>query len=406
MTESIQTLSPLPSLENVPPEVVERLEQLESLYNISLDVFSAKNMDELLIVVISRVTRALKADRSTLFILDKEKDVLWSKVAQGVDPIVIPSDAGIAGWVAQRGEKLNIPEAYEDDRFNPAVDKKTGYRTKSILCIPVKNREDEVVAVVQAINKEGGPFDEKDEQFLYALSAQVQLAIENSTLYQELKDLFESMMESMALTIDARHPTTAGHTMRVRQYSLEIAREMGFVDEMMDLMNYAALLHDYGKIGVPESVLTKPGRLTDEEYDAMKAHAQYTIDILSKIRFARRLKDIPFIAGHHHEKVDGTGYPHGLTGEEMHPLSRIMAVADVFDAMTSIRDYRRPADPDKVLDIIKGDVGKHFDADCVAAFERYYKRDNLGDAIRFRNECELAARAEKGEALDKLPDAI
>jgi putative nucleotidyltransferase with HDIG domain len=257
--------------------------------------------------------------------------------------------------------------------------------------MPVKDREGNVVAVIQAINKIGGAFSEDDEDFLRALSAQIQLAIENSTLYQGLKELFESMIEAMASTIDARHPTTAGHTIRVRNYSISIAQEMGYSPLELEILNYAALLHDYGKIGVPEAILTKPGRLTEAEYEAMKRHAAYTIDILSKIKFPKQYREIPNIAGHHHEKMDGTGYPDGLSGDTLHPLSRVMAVADVFDAMTSFREYRDPANPDSVLEMLKADSDKAFDRDAVNAFERYYQRVGLGDQIRKRNDDERAA---------------
>lgn len=381
-----------PFEETIPDAVARRLQRLESLYDLSLDIFSAKNIDDLLTVVMDRVTQAMDADRSSLFLVDEEKRVLWSKVAQGVALIKLNIGVGFAGSCAKSGEVINIPDAYEDDRFNPEFDKKNNYRTKSVLCMPVRNREDKVIAVIQAINKKSGEFTEDDEDFLQALAAQIQLAIENSSLLAEIKELFESMIEALASTIDARHPTTAGHTMRVRNYSIGIAEEMGLNEDDLELMNYSALLHDYGKIGVPEAILTKPGKLTDAEYVLMKKHAEFTIDILSKIKFGEHYKEIPNIAGHHHEKVDGTGYPHGLTGEQMHPLSRIMAVADVFDAITSIREYRDPADPDEVLEILKKEAGAHFDPECVAAFERYYKRTGLGHRIRERNKKDLEDR--------------
>ncbi|MCA9429065.1 MAG: GAF domain-containing protein, partial [Candidatus Omnitrophica bacterium] len=221
-------------------EIKSRLERLETLYDLSLDIFAAKNLDDLLRVVMSRVTSALGADRSTLFIVNQDAEILWSKVAQGTEPIILPMGVGLAGMVAASGETLNIPDAYLDDRFNSEIDKKTGYHTKTILCMPVKDREGNVVAVIQAINKIGGAFSEDDEDFLRALSAQIQLAIENSTLYQGLKELFESMIEALASTIDARHPTTAGHTNRVRNYSLEIAKEMGYSPADLEILNYAA----------------------------------------------------------------------------------------------------------------------------------------------------------------------
>lgn len=378
-----------PCLPKVSSTNSTRLEQLENLYKLSLDIFSAKTIDALLTDVMVHVTKAMNADRSTLFIVDPETGILWSKVAQKTEPITLPSGKGVSGWAALTGETVNIRDAYSDSRFNPEVDLRTGYQTRSILCMPVKNREGKVIAVIQAINKINGYFSADDEEFLRALSAQIQLAIENSALYQDLRDLFESTMEALASTIDARHPTTSGHTMRVRDYSLAIATEMGFETEDLEILNYAALLHDYGKIGVPEAILTKPGRLTDLEYKAMQRHVVYTIEILNKIKFSPRFKDIPYIAGQHHERVDGTGYPSGLSGPQMHPLARIMAVADVFDAMTSIRDYRDPADPDEVLEILKQAVDTHFDKDTVAAFERYFHRKNLGKSIRERNQKDL-----------------
>ncbi|MCE7910047.1 MAG: GAF domain-containing protein, partial [Candidatus Omnitrophica bacterium COP1] len=202
-----------------------RAARLEALYDLSLAIFSAVSIDQLLVDVMERVTGILGVDRSTLFIVDREEGILWSKVAQKTDPIRIPLGSGLAGYVARSGEVLNIPDAYADDRFNPEVDRRTGFHTRNLLCIPVRNRENEIIAVIQAINKNEGCFDREDEGFLFALSAQIQLAIENASLYEDLKELFESMMEALAFTIDARHPTTAGHTLRVRDYSLAIARE-------------------------------------------------------------------------------------------------------------------------------------------------------------------------------------
>ncbi len=398
MNEPLSQLYP----QEISPVIRKRLDQLENLYKLSLDIFSAKTIDALLIDVMVHVTKALNADRSTLFIVNAEEGILWSKVAQKTEPITIAIGKGIAGWVAQAGETVNIRDAYNDPRFNSEIDHRTGYHTRSLLCMPVKNREGTVIAVIQAINKLDGDFSEDDEVFLRALSAQIQLAIENSSLYQDLRELFESTMEALASTIDARHPSTAGHTMRVRTYSLAIAAEMGFKEEDLEILNYAALLHDYGKIGVPEAILTKPGKLTDQEYKAMKRHVIYTIDILNKIKFSPRYRSIPNVAGQHHERVDGTGYPYGLDGEKMHPLARIMAVADVFDAMTSIRDYRDPADPGDVLGILKREVGTHFDAATVAAFERYYIREGLGKIIRERNHKDMYGTTSNPQEPDQI----
>ncbi len=139
------------------------------------------------------------------------------------------------------------------------------------------------------------------------------------------------------------------------------------------MLRYAALVHDFGKIGIKDSVLGKPGRLTDEEYTEMKKHPKFTRDILSRIQFAKEFRDIPVIASCHHEKMDGTGYPYGLKGEQIPALSRIIAVADVFDAVTSHRPYRAPMSTQEAIKILKDSAGSHLDSDMVKAFDKFIK---------------------------------
>jgi len=130
------------------------------------------------------------------------------------------------------------------------------------------------------------------------------------------------------------------------------------------------MMHDYGKIGVPEAVLWKPGRLTPEEYATVQKHASITFDLLSNLPFTKRLQAVPFVASCHHEKLDGTGYYRGLKGEQIPFLSRIIAVADVFDALTSVRHYRNRMPIEKVAEILDAGKDNHFDAACVTAFEK------------------------------------
>ncbi|MBK9622471.1 MAG: HD domain-containing protein [Candidatus Obscuribacter sp.] len=142
------------------------------------------------------------------------------------------------------------------------------------------------------------------------------------------------------------------------------------VAQELDVLRYSAMMHDYGKIGVPEEILWKDGRLTPEEYAKVQKHASITYELLINLPFTKRLQSVPYVASCHHEKLDGTGYYRGLKGEEIPFLSRIIAVADVFDALTSVRHYRNRMPVEKVAEILESGKGNHFDKKCVDTFNR------------------------------------
>jgi len=182
-------------------EELERLQEQVNKYRVLLDivrVMSAEtNLDRLLELIMQEATRVVEADRSTLFLLDRERGELWSKVAQGLEKrtIRLKVGSGIAGYVAERGESLNIPDAYQDPRFNREVDERTGYRTRTILCMPVYNREEGIIGVLQVLNKKGGVFTEEDERLLKILCSQAAIALENAQLYEKLRRAYEELKE-------------------------------------------------------------------------------------------------------------------------------------------------------------------------------------------------------------------
>lgn len=361
----------------VPDEIKQRLrlqhqeiERLSLLLDISKAMSSELAIDKLLIIIMDKTKYVLDADRCSVFLLDKDRNELWTKVAHGMDgkEIRIPANMGLVGHVVMTGKVLNVPDAYDDPRFDREVDKKTGYRTRTILSIPMKNRRGEVLGVFQVLNKREGVFTHDDEELLEAVALHSAVAVENAQLYLEQKESFNSFVETLAATIDARDPVTAGHSHRVMQYCMAIAEILNMASEEREVIRYAALLHDFGKIGVRESVLFKNGRLDDDEFAQIKDHVLYTKKILKNIKFARHLKAIPTIAASHHEQVDGHGYSAGLSRTEIPFSSRIMAVADVFDAITSKRHYRDRMEIGKVVSIIRDESGTHFDDRAVRAF--------------------------------------
>ncbi|MBY0404853.1 MAG: HD domain-containing protein, partial [Cyanobacteria bacterium] len=351
--------------------VSDKTSSLISLLRVGQAMAGEQDLEKLLCTIKDETERALTADRCTVFLYDRERNELWSKVASGLkgtEEIRFPAHLGLAGYVAKTGEVLNIKNAYDDPRFNKEVDKKTGYKTENLLCMPMKNRKMEIIGVFQVLNKANGHFKRVDEDLLKAISASAGVAIENAQLAKEQKVGFESFIKTLSSTIDARDPITAGHSERVAEYSLVLGEDMQLTDEDLEALKYASLLHDIGKIGIKEEILVKDGRLTEKEYRHIQKHAYYTYEILKNIHFERHLQSVPEIAASHHEKMDGTGYFRGLKGPSIPLSGRILAMSDVFDAITSRRHYRNRMPFDKVLGILKRDSGSHFDPDCVMTF--------------------------------------
>ena len=358
-------------------ELPIKSDPLVSLVKIGRSITAVTNIDVLLKVIAEETKIAIQADRCTVFLLDKEKNELWSKVALGMDSqeIRFPADKGLAGYVVKTGEPLNIPDAYNDDRFNPDIDKKTGYKTKTILCMPIKNNNQEIIGAFQVLNKLDGVFTKGDEDLLVAIGGSASIALENAQLfeqqkelYKEQKALFESFIDTLATSIDARDKITAGHSSRVKLYSMLLVDQLGCDEKFKALVEKAAILHDIGKIGIRDAVLQKEGKLTDEEYKHIQEHVKITHDILDKIYMSEDFKVITEMACSHHEKYDGSGYYRHLKGEEINYGGRILAVADVFDAITSKRHYRDKMPIKNVIDILLSGKDSHFDGRLVDEF--------------------------------------
>lgn len=230
------------------------------------------------------------------------------------------------------------------------------------------------------------PFVQSDISFLMGIANFLGISLRNANLLEAKAKQFASISRVLAATIDARDPLTAGHSETVMEYSLGICREMGQSEEFCEVIKVAAALHDYGKIGIPDAILKKPGRLTPGEYRLVQEHAAKTRMILEQIEFEGAYQDVPEVAGAHHEKFDGTGYPQGLRGEQIPLGARIIAVADFFEALTSERHYRNPLPLTDVLAMVREKSGAHFDPQVVDALLRMagkngiFSKKNLSNA--------------------------
>lgn len=345
---------------------------LDMLLDVTRRLMTVTDLDALLRLIAEATVAMVQAERASIYIVDRDRQEYWSRVAtgKGVGEIRFPLGVGIAGTVAKTGETISIPDAYADPRFSPAIDQRTGFKTRNLLTLAMTDHEGAVIGVFQAINKKGGEFTIEDEITLSSLASSAAVAVENAQLVNAQKRLWLSLIETLATTVDARDQQTAGHSKRVTRYAGVIGTEMGLSHEELDRLQAAALLHDYGKIAVRDRFLQKPGKLDDAEFAYMKAHAEKTAEFLSYLEFPPDMKDVPLIAAQHHERMDGTGYPKGLAGKDILPGARIVAAADVFDALTAPRYYKPAYALDRTIEIMDGMAGTHLDPAVMAAVHR------------------------------------
>lgn len=346
-----------------------------------------QDMDRLFELIIVHVSDLFNSERASLFLLDNEQKELWSKVAEGIKygEIRLSIEKGIVGRCARSGLAFFVNNPIKDPDFDESWDIRHGYKTRNILCYPVLDRTGVVKGVLQVINKKNGHFNINDLEMASSCAAEIAIALENYELLQAIKQAFKDFASALVKTMEAKHPITAGHSQRVTEYTLFLAGKMGLGFQDMELCHYACLLHDIGKIAIPDNILTKPGPFSEQEKTLMKDHALWTRHILEQVKWPAGLETLPLVASSHHERLNGSGYPAGLCGEEIPLLSRIMAIMDVFDALTSERDYPKydgqhigntaPFDIDRVFNILKKGEGSSFDSYLLELF--YVHREEL-----------------------------
>ncbi|MBU0483447.1 MAG: GAF domain-containing protein [Proteobacteria bacterium] len=323
--------------------------------------------------MIDCLVRNASCQRGSLFLIDADSGQLMSVFAHGLDgsAISLSLNLGVAGLVAVSGKVINILDSATDSRFDQKIDQLTGFETKTILGLPIRNYLDEVIGVIEIINKCNDSFSGEDIEIMDGLSSMVAITMDNALMLAEQERQFRSIIEVMAASIDAKDTLTAGHSTQVTHYAVEIARELGFGESDLDVIGVAGLLHDYGKLGIDDQILKKPGRLSDREYSQIKEHVTLTRSILGKMRFARKYRNVPIIAAAHHELLDGSGYDSGILGREIPFMAKIITVADVFEALTSKRHYRQAMPKDEALALIEKDSGCKYDAKVIKALKNY-----------------------------------
>jgi HD-GYP domain-containing protein (c-di-GMP phosphodiesterase class II) len=350
------------------------MDKLKLLLNVTTELANEKDLKKILVILTNTTKTLLNADICSIFLHDKKRRELWSIVAYYIDEIRIPDEAGIAGSVFQTGEMINIRDAYHDARFDQEIDRKIGYKTRTILAIPLMNSQEDSIGVIEVINKlDGTSFSQEDIDLLKHITLYVNSIIENATLYEELKRTQEVVVFKLTNLTRYKDPETQNHIVRVGLYAELIATRLQLPRSDVDLIRLAAPMHDIGKIGIPDAILLKPDRLNEEEWKIMKTHSGIGYNIL-KGEESRLSEMAASIALEHHERWDGKGYPDGKKEREISIQARITTIADVFDALTSRRPYKKEWDYELTRRYIESNQGLQFDPLITSIFLEHYDK--------------------------------
>lgn len=353
----------------VPVEFERMLQRMERLMEINIMLNSTLELDQVLDLIIAKAVEMLECEAGSILLCSKDKDCLQFSASttansKSLTEILIPLTDSLAGTIFTKNAPLVVNDVSHDLRHNTSVAAQINFQTRSLLGVPMRI-QDRVIGVLEALNKKQGGFTEEDVKILTAIASQAAVAIENAQLVKALQDAYESTLEGWAAALDLRDKETEGHSQRVTALSIRLAEQMGSSKEFLTGLRQGALLHDIGKMAVPDHILHKKGPLTEQEKAIMRQHPVNAYNMLHPIAYLRAALDIPFC---HHEKWDGTGYPRGLKGEEIPLAARIFTVIDVWDALRSDRPYRKAWSEAETLAYLQQEAGKSLDPNVVQHF--------------------------------------
>jgi putative nucleotidyltransferase with HDIG domain len=364
-------------------------ERLLSLINTIGQIGSTLDENEILESIIKNGRLLTNAEGCSLFLLEEETNeivlTLSSNLDQNIDrktlEIRVPFGQGIIGNVIESGEPAIVQDTKQDTRHYKKPDNRLGFATRSLLAVPMRSRtinlqsfEDEVSAHIigglEAVNKIGGDFSEEDQQILQILANQTATILEIARAYHTINEIFIDVTRALSAAIDAKDPYTVGHSLRVSNFAKTLAEQMGLSPGVVQQIRLGGLLHDVGKIGIPDNILKKSDTLSPDEYNIIMDHPSIGHHIMDQVH--RMDKVIPGLM-QHHERLDGSGYPEGLMGDEISLSAKIIAVADVFDALTSDRPYRDAYPIEEAFRILRSEETIHLDKICIDALIRAYQ---------------------------------
>jgi len=402
-------------------ELKEYETRLELLYDVAHKASSVSEVTDLLREIPYIIQQIIGASASVLFLIDEDKKEFCLLAAGGgksniLEQVQLSLDSGIAGWVARNNLPVIVNDVPQDERHSKEIDEAVDLVAESIIAAPLV-RGTKVIGVIEMINKDdGSSFDEKDlglltefasTEALILLVSMAATLINNFKLCQSIQDDYKNTIETLVTFADAKDPYAYGHSRRVKEYALLAAYSLKLSPEEMKAIEFGALLHDIGKIGIDDRILRKPGPLSADEWYVIRKHALRGANIVSAIPNLEKATDIIL---YHHERYDGTGYPEGLKGEQIPIGARLVAVADAFDTMTTDHAYSAAISVDEALSELIKYSGTQFCPVAVEAFVsgfqkgkgslEYMEAEIEAEEI-IRQEAEENVRAQEAEELAK-----
>ncbi|MBN1619724.1 HD domain-containing protein [candidate division WOR-3 bacterium] len=373
--------------------MIDIIKLLYRLNKIGISLSAIRDLDEFFDYILKEAREFANCDGGTLYTV--HGDLLELTVSQNQTlseragdnavktnyiKVSMPiSTQSIAGYVTLTGNTVNIADAYDIDKkypfkHNKSFDEKSDYKTISILTVPLKEPSGNILGILQLINRRDNqnnitPFPDDLIDLTQSLASQAAVALRNVKYSEELKKSYYETIFRLSVAAEFKDSDTANHLKRMSHYAQMIAKNISLPQEETELILHAAPMHDIGKLGIPDHILLKPGRLTDEEWEEMKKHTVYGSKILENSKNTI-LETSRVIALYHHEKYNGLGYPFGLKGEDIPLYARICSIADVFDALTSTRPYKKSFSSDESFKIIEDETGLSFDPELAEAFLR------------------------------------
>ncbi len=363
-------------------QVQNQLQRLSALHNIDVAINCSMDLRATLNILLTHVMAQLKVDASDVVLFNWHTRSYEYMTGSGFNTRIV-ENIGSGRNIAEKAilERRTIHIAQLTDQPVPAsfinLWEKENFADYWGVPLIAKGV---VKGVIEVYHRE--PFNPDSDwvNYLETLAGQAAIAIDNAEMFEglqrsnyELRLAYDATIEGWSHALDLRDKETEGHAQRVTEMTLKLAASMGINNTDLVHIRRGALLHDIGKVGVPDNILLKPGSLTEEEWEIMRMHPQYAYDMLASVTYLQKALDIPYC---HHEKWDGTGYPRGLKGEQIPLAARIFAVVDVWDALSSDRPYRKAWQPEDVLGYIQDQAGKHFDPDVVELFIKVLNQEN------------------------------
>jgi putative nucleotidyltransferase with HDIG domain len=360
------------NLEVINEGLRESFEELSALYRLSETIASALTFGKVLTLLLEVIQEVVAYDAAAIFVYRGESDEFELQLEKNITPqlrqrMILQMKKNLLHWAVRQDRAFVVPDSGLG-AWTQSVDQ-DGIK-KSFIMIPVKARGQTIGLVNLVVFSDEGQFTQRDLSLLSILANQAGISAENARLYDSIRKDYNDVIQGLAKAVDARDHYTAEHSTRVSRYSFAIARRMELNSEMLEAVRWGGILHDVGKIGIPDAVLNKPGKLTSDEFAMMKNHCRLGAAIVQKIESLVHL--VPLIL-YHHERFDGNGYPEGLKGKKIPLGARIINVADSFETITSDRVYRKARSNQEGLEEIRLCSGKQFDPEIVEIFSKDFE---------------------------------